>query len=415
MLRFNLKKIFELLSLLFTLLAPVCVCAQYIVQSTDGYWLIGSSNGFTPRFGLASASLDGKIYVFGGSSTSTPNSNKLEVYEPTSDKWQTPFEVGIFIHRRYFTASVINNLIYLIGGIGEDSLSYIQIFEPSSGIWSTPQTAGIFNRRNALTASVVDSKIYLIGGDGYEGTVNSLELFDPSSNTWEKPSTTGHFTARRDLTSNVVNGKIYVMGGQDSNNIALNTLEIFDPKTNSWTSPTVVGNMTPRWGMTSSVVNGKIYVIGGNSGNLALNIIEVFDPAINTWSKLSPSGLFTARYWLTSSVVDNRVYVLGGAGKGGALNTNEVFTPFSTGVVINSSKPEIALFPNPTGGDIVTVTFPLSIVNSKLTIFDVLGREVYNENIPIGISRIEIPITSLPKGPYFVRIGSQMESFVRTK
>lgn len=95
-----------------------------------------------------------------------------------------------------------------------------------------------------------------------------------------------------------------------------------------------------------------------------------------------------------------------------------------------------SIYPNPSNGNSVIVTFgngfsgtdfspsgkdgrtevrPTGDGKATLSIFDVLGREVYHESIPAGLSRMEIPVTSLPEGTYYVRIGSKIESFVKVK
>jgi len=50
-----------------------------------------------------------------------------------------------------------------------------------------------------------------------------------------------------------------------------------------------------------------------------------------------------------------------------------------------------------------------------LQIFDVLGREVYRQEIPSDMKQLQIPIGSLTEGTYFVRIASAIQSFVKVK
>jgi N-acetylneuraminic acid mutarotase len=110
-----------------------------------------------------------------------------------------------------------------------------------------------------LTSSVVNGIIYVIGG--YNGAVLSTnEAYDPATNTWTTKASMP--TARDALTSSVVNGIIYVIGGY--NGAYLSTNEAYDPATNTWT--TKASMPTARRWLTSSVVNGIIYVIGGYNG-----------------------------------------------------------------------------------------------------------------------------------------------------
>jgi len=63
--------------------------------------------------------------------------------------------------------------------------------------------------------------------------------------------------------------------------------------------------------------------------------------------------------------------------------------------------------PNPASGNSVIVSFPEQITNGTITIFDVLGREVYFTPIPQGASQVHIPLGNIPNGIYYIRLQSE--------
>lgn len=338
---------------IFHFLSPVCLLfvasgCKYNPESNEskaGTWTTASSFGFTPRYGLTSAVINGKIYVIGGRETDSTGDNilsTLEIFDPAANSWSTPATTGTFTSRFWMTSSVVDGKIYVMGGTHDPVLhtlpvNTMEVFDPSTNSWSMPATSGKFTAREGLASAVVGGKIYVIGGNvtGLNG-FNTLEVFDPAANTWTTPVTSGTFTPRVFLSACVSNNKIYVIGGDTFGLNGTDTLvgvEVFDPSTNSWSAPVTKGTFTPRTGMTSSVVNGKIYVMGGgdNGGNGTMfNTIDIFDPETNSWSRPVTNGTFTARQFLTSSIVGGKIYVMGGehlAPQITSVGSNEVFTP----------------------------------------------------------------------------------------
>jgi len=72
--------------------------------------------------------------------------------------------------------------------------------------------------------------------------------------------------------------------------------------------------------------------------------------------------------------------------------------------------------PNPAHDRIVVSlgTGGLRVRPTELMMFDVLGREVYHQDILSGMSQIEIPVRGLSEGVYFVQVGSVTQRVVVT-
>jgi len=81
---------------------------------------------------------DGNIYVIGGYETITTDSNRVDVYNPKTNKWQSP-AAPMPTSRRCLAAVLgSDNRIYAIGGLADcDSLSNVEIFDPAANSWGT--------------------------------------------------------------------------------------------------------------------------------------------------------------------------------------------------------------------------------------------------------------------------------------
>ena len=260
--------------------------------STNKWSQLNTKGTFTQRASLASCNLNGKIYVFGGATgpeQPSAMSNALEVFDPATNTWSTPKTKGSLAPRNNLCACVVRGKIYTLGGYTAESpgdVNTLEMFDPATNTWSVPETKGSFTPHGAFTANVVNNKIYAIGGYNDKGTkghrvLSTVEVFDPATNTWSAPATTGTFRARLLHTSGVVDGKIYVIGGTPDvrNPLTTDLVQVFDPATNAWSTPATTGTFTPRAYLSGAVVNNKIYVIGGQDTSQVFNKIEVLTPS----------------------------------------------------------------------------------------------------------------------------------------
>jgi N-acetylneuraminic acid mutarotase len=134
------------------------------------------------RGGVASATLDGKIYVLGGithesggwsTSPSNPQDNKNERYDPSTNSWDTmkplPTATGAS------SAESINGKIYLIGGFGPSDKT--QEYNPSANSWTarTPMPTP----RYGLAIAAANGKIYAIGGKDSANYLTKNEEYTP--------------------------------------------------------------------------------------------------------------------------------------------------------------------------------------------------------------------------------------------
>lgn len=236
----------------------------------------------TDRFGHVSATIDGKIYVFGGKKLDSIYSGEfgpvfaysflssVEVYDPLKEAW---FEKSTMpTARMQLGCAVVNGKVYLIGGIGESypPLSTVEEYDPLTNSWQ--EKAPMPTPRYGLTCAVVDNKVYAIGGIGMGDSLQVVEEYDPTTNSWKRRSPMTLLKGK--VACGVVNNKIYVMGNCDH-------IEVYDPATDTWEIGYYM--LTTRSNIACTVVNNKIYVIGGDivdDGQWAMAIVEEYDPSI---------------------------------------------------------------------------------------------------------------------------------------
>jgi N-acetylneuraminic acid mutarotase len=139
-----------------------------------------------PVLGAASAVLDGKIFVIGGSrhfqagwDLSTVNSN--QVYDPENDTWSTQMELPKAVS--YAAAEATSGVtapkkIYFAGGSNQAMYSTVTYtYDSADNEWST--VSSMPTPRVYLGFAVIDDILYAIGGwDGVDG-VDANEQYIP--------------------------------------------------------------------------------------------------------------------------------------------------------------------------------------------------------------------------------------------
>jgi len=81
----------------------------------------------TARSGFAVAVFQNKIYVMGGEIVGTGFTGINEVYDPTTDSWET--KTSMSTKRDNPVANTVDDKIYVIGGILSPNLPETQLFQ----------------------------------------------------------------------------------------------------------------------------------------------------------------------------------------------------------------------------------------------------------------------------------------------
>ena len=286
--------------------------------------------------------------------------------------------------RGALSTSVVNGIIYAIGGGGGDAVgvSIVQAYDPATDIWTNK--SNMPTPRAVFSAGVVDGKIYAIGGQRSLGApdLSTVEMYDPATNTWSRKANMP--TARRDLAASAVDGKIYAIGGL-SGAVKLSLVEAYDPATDTWTQKAFM--LTPREGLATSVVNGKIYAVGGNDGSGRRTVVEEYDPATNTWTR--KADMPTPKVALSAATANGKLYAFGGSPNsfpyGPVLAIVEEFDPTTNAWIKRADMPTARSFLATS-----TVNEKVYAIGGFTTGFPFTPTSTVEEYEPTGVTSVEL-------------------------
>ena len=200
----------------------------------SGQWV--SKNSMSTDRGLAACvSIGGKIYVIGGmryigSSFYYDGLRTVEVYDTNSGTWT---QLADMLTARWgHSAVALNGKIYVFGGVTSSWVPYssVEVYNPQTDTWTTK--SNMPTNRYCLSTCVLDRSIYTIGGwynSGGGPIYDKVEVYDPERDTWfpETPMP----VARALLASIVVGGRIYVYGGARTTHPNIGTSAIYEFET----------------------------------------------------------------------------------------------------------------------------------------------------------------------------------------
>lgn len=325
------KQLGYLRSMLFGLLTIVLLFMA--VSNTDGEkWQIISELP-TQRTGFATAVVDGKIYLIGG----TPFQNRhgpyglstVEVYDPKTNSWEQVADMPT--PRTSTEAAVVNGTIYVCGGYnGIDNravnlkfLDIVEAYDPKTDTWARKQ--GMSVARVDFGVGAVADKIYSIGGSIHlfdrgpkaPGRIDLVEAYDAATDTWVKRADMP--TKRDGFGVGVVNNRIYALGGGGWPQVGaggpfLTTIEAYDPKINRWERKNEMPAL--KLAFSTVVLDDVIHLIGGftwqNRVPQYSATVDTYNPETEEWNNIPP--MLTPFMPFGAAVVNDEIYVFGGIG-----------------------------------------------------------------------------------------------------
>ena len=193
----------------------------------------------TPRSDFSACVVNDKIYLIGGKKYSSinPYFNETavnQVYDPANDSWTTVAALPDPVYG--YASAVIDGKIHIIGGSKNPSSSGTsvfdnanQVFDPQTGNWSLADnipSSSTFGGAISTQDFMAPSKLYYIGGFFSNAYSGETQIYNPSNNSW----TTGvpMPTHRAYLSVTIINDLIYAIGGFDGTNW-LNIVEVYKP------------------------------------------------------------------------------------------------------------------------------------------------------------------------------------------
>ena len=275
---------------------------------------------------LATAVLNGKIYVMGGFDSQRHSTNTVDVYNPATGIWTSARPLPVLVNHN--AAAVVAGKIYQFGGTKN-----LFVYDPGTDSWSELATPH-FQHGFTAAVGVIDDKIYVAGGVDAQGVGNEVEVYDPATNVWT--SLAPMKVKRNHCTGGVINGKFYVASGRGSTG-AEQAFEVYNPQTNSWATLQSLSSF--RSGAASGVVHGEMYVMGGEApgGGSVVGVVEVFNPITNSWRTIQ--DMVSPRHGIWGAVIGHKIHVAGGADVAsyGPTSVNDAFVVTSVGTFANIS------------------------------------------------------------------------------
>jgi hypothetical protein len=264
--------------------------------------------------------------------------------------------------------------------------------------------------------------LYMWGGI-YNPADASFKLFMKwdGSNWVDVPGITGEMVIKKAM---VYNNELYI-GGYffEADGTPGNCITKFDGTTWSNLGGGVVHSLTdPTWGYP--VVNdftfyhGDLYVVGGftYAGGVPAQNIAKWDGT--DWcglgsaigNKINAIGVWNDSIYIGGGFMfidgDTMNYVAKWAG-GNYVDTCGHLS--STGIAENSLENSLFIYPNPTHSQLsIELNTPRSSGSSLIEIKNILGQTVYSsrENLSAGRQKMEIDVSELPAGLYFIHLNS---------
>ena len=269
-----------------------------------GEWV--SKNAMpTDRGLLACASIDGKIYVMGGLRGLTSNLDygglsTVEVYNTTNDTWTQLADMPT--KRWGHSAVALNGKIYVFGGRSVSTpYTSVEMYDPQTNTWTTK--SNMPTARYCLTTCLFYDNIFAIGGwynSGSGPIYNKVEVYNPANDEWKTESPLP--VTRAVLASIVLDGKIYVYGGSRTNHPLIGTSAIYELSFDDiFAQQPYVDKPYARKNIDSILFRTKFsnlynhqftpYLIYANSDNTQMDSLSLFDDGLHGDS-LTNDGLY---------------------------------------------------------------------------------------------------------------------------
>jgi hypothetical protein len=274
-----------------------------------------------PRKNHMAAVYNGKIYVFGGVTSSSTFTTSVEIYNPNTNAWTAGASLPVTMMDA--VAKTVGSKIYLIPTSGTP----IRIYDPNLNSWSTGALM-------AFNDPSVDGDVwsdatgtYIVNvtpNSGSFSNVLKVYAYRPSDNNSSFYGTDlTPYTDHRWGAVTIVGNNMYVIGGYRNSSVYGNTLR-YDLSTDTWYQAVGALNVA-RYSAKAVTFNGEAVVLGGEDVVKELRDVEAYSETTKTWSKL-PSML-KARSHFAAVVLNNKIYVIGGTSGGNTFGNVEEYTP----------------------------------------------------------------------------------------
>lgn len=228
------------------------------------------------KWGYSMVSLNNDVYVTGGSrgsNTNTWSTTETWKYITKEGKWITV--APMLRPRTNHTSATLNGEIYVIGGTTSDRVE-VEHYDPYSDTWA--QTCPALKYVTNFTATACQGRLYVIGSCAVKYNALTMQCYNPVIDSWTNvcsPFIPKYLSSPRSVC---LDGVIYL--------VADNTKKVYsyDPDENMWQKVQLLHMLHENGGLVA--LDGKLYVTGGHwkgmEGDYGVEV-EVYSRASNTW------------------------------------------------------------------------------------------------------------------------------------
>ncbi|TNN74187.1 Kelch-like protein 30 [Liparis tanakae] len=264
-------------------------CAFYNTKTKQWHELPNFPN--TNKWGYALVSLNNDVYVTGGSrgtNTNTWSTTETWKYITREGRWVTV--APMLLPRTNHTSATLNGEIYVIGGTTSNRVE-VEHYDPYNDTWTL--TCPALKYVTNFTATACHGKLYVIGSCAVKYNALAMQCYNPVIDSWSNicsPFIPKYLSSPRSVC---VGGTIYL--------VADNTKKVFtyDPEANMWQKVQLLHMLHENGGLVT--LDGKLFVTGGHwkgmEGDYGVEV-EVYNREANTWEVES----FLPRLWFYSGV-----------------------------------------------------------------------------------------------------------------
>lgn len=236
----------------------------------------------TPRTEVATAILDGELYVIGGFESNDQPSTVVEVLNLTEDEWREVASLPTPLH--HARAVALDGAVHVFGGYNavpfQATPTHV-VYDPAADSWQ--QAEPLPNARGGHGAAVFNDSAYLVGGVGADGELlATVDVFHPDDGSYTQapdlPSPRDHLGVAATETG------VHAVGGReqslDSN---LATHEVYVPG-HEWIEAQPMP--TARGGIDAAELDGFVVVAGGEAQEETFGEVEAWHPRQPNWTSL---------------------------------------------------------------------------------------------------------------------------------
>jgi len=301
------------------------------IWAEDG-WQQSQPSGTIPdgRIGHSMVYLNGKAYIFGGSSTtSRVELNDLFAYNIDNGEWEAILPSNPPPARKGHSAVAYNNKMYVL--FGENSSGYLNdvwVYDAAAKTW-TQKTAATASARAYQSATLIDNTVIFFGGRNATEVFKDTWSYNLDTATWE-PKAAMEWSPTFGHSAITYNNKMYTFGGGNLEYLYSDMWE-FDPASNKWKY--VDGNApNPRTNHVMVSQGEKVWISGGTAEN-GSDLSETWecDLSSKTWTKKTDGPTYSkaAAAMLGEDRALNML-LFGGQKDGTILNQTWKYYPTST-------------------------------------------------------------------------------------